>query len=64
MKEVVGRGGEEGEEILEMRLAEEFGAFGGLVASPSAWVHQVIVQQLAADQGETLGLAWLKAVWP
>lgn len=43
---------------------EEVGAFGGLVAAPSAQVHQVIAQQLAADRGETLGLPWLKAAWP
>jgi hypothetical protein len=35
-----------------------------LVVFPSALVHWVIIQQLAADRGETLGLASLKAVWP
>lgn len=39
MKEVVGRGEEEGEESLERHLVEESGAFGGLVVSPSAWAH-------------------------
>lgn len=36
----------------------------GVAVSPSAQVHQVIVQQLAADQGETLGLPSLKAPEP
>lgn len=68
MREVgdqIDRGGLEGEErCLGRRLVEEVGAFGGLAASPSARVHQVIIQQLATDRGETLGLAWLKVPWP
>lgn len=68
MREVgdqIDRGGLEGEErCLGRRSVEEVGAFGGLVAFLSARVHRVIVQQLAADQGETLGLASLKVPWP
>lgn len=68
MREVGGqidRGGLEGEErCLGRRPGEEVGAFGGLVAFLSVQVHPVIIQQLAADQGETLGLASLKVPWP
>lgn len=67
MREVGGRVGYEGlegvERCRERRLAEEVGAFDVKAVFPSAQVHRVIIQQLAADRGETLGLVSLKVLW-